>query len=157
MSSVGGVNLLGTLLEGVNYRTRPRYSLKENQGEQEMKMNFNTRSVRLDDERYKVTLITSLVFSNEETAPFVLEVLMSGIFSISSEYDEDDLKVVLNVNCPSLLLPYAREMVANLSMRSEYGTVSLPSVNFMHLYQQRQTQQSEQQSAESGESETAQS
>ncbi|WP_027388871.1 protein-export chaperone SecB [Chrysiogenes arsenatis] len=150
MSSLGGIHLLGTLLEGVNYRTRPRYQLKDVTGQQEMQMNFNTSHLKLDDEnRYKVSLVTSLVFTEEKTAPFVLEVVISGIFALQGEYDADDMAVVLNVNCPSLLLPYSREMVSNLTLRSEYGVITLPSVNFMQLYQARKKAEAAKENAES--------
>ncbi|MBB5022116.1 protein-export chaperone SecB [Desulfurispira natronophila] len=140
MSVAGGVNLLGTMLEGVHYRTRPRYALKDVKGQQDMQMNVNTKHVRLDDEKYKVSLVTGLVFSDEKTAPFVMEVVLSGVFALKGDYDDEDREIILSVNCPSILFPYAREIVANLSMRSEYGAITLPSVNFMEIYQRKKSQ-----------------
>ncbi|ADU64894.1 protein-export chaperone SecB [Desulfurispirillum indicum] len=143
MSGIGAVHLLGTMLEGVHYRTRPRYALKDVKGQQDMQMNINTKYTRLDDEKYKVTLITALVFAEEKTAPFVMEVVLSGIFALKDDFDEEDREIILNVNCPSILFPYSRECVANLSMRSEYGAITLPSVNFMELYQAKKNRPAE--------------
>jgi preprotein translocase subunit SecB len=48
-----------------------------------------------------------------------------------------DLAAVLNVACPRVLLPFAREAVASALGRSGFAPVLLPHVDFEHVYRQR--------------------
>ena len=96
-------------------------------------VNLRTRVVELDAGRYEVTLaITATVTVGEHTA-FLCEVQQAGIFGIVG-MTSDELESVTGAYCPSILYPYAREMVSDLVMRGGFPPFVLAPVNFEALY-----------------------
>jgi preprotein translocase subunit SecB len=47
---------------------------------------------------------------------------------------------VLAIHCPAVLFPYARETVADATMRAGFPPVHLAPINFEALYQQQLAQ-----------------
>ncbi|WP_295682229.1 protein-export chaperone SecB [uncultured Nevskia sp.] len=76
----------------------------------------------------------------EETA-FLVEVHQAGIFQLANFPDGGELQHVLAAYCPSVILPFAREAIANLISRTGYPPVMLQPINFDALYAQHLAQQ----------------
>ena len=53
----------------------------------------------------------------------------------------DQLQPVMAINCPNVLFPYAREKIADATMRAGFPPVHLAPINFEALYQQQLSQQ----------------
>jgi preprotein translocase subunit SecB len=49
-----------------------------------------------------------------------------------------DLEMVYAITCPTILLPYLRETVSDMSVRAGFPPVFLAPMNFEALYRQRQ-------------------
>ena len=62
--------------------------------------------------------------------PFYLKVTMEAEFTWEHDIAEDDLNKLLSQNAPSVLLSYARPIVANLTSSSPYPTYNIPFMNF---------------------------
>ena len=85
---------------------------------------------------YEVTLgmtITSTI--GEETA-FLVEVQQAGVFHIVGLPD-GDLPLALEIACPNILLPFAREAVSDLVGKAGFPQLLLSPINFEGLYQQK--------------------
>lgn len=70
-----------------------------------------------------------------ETSPFVLDVSMAGRFEQDAADANLPMDTFLRVNGPALVLPFVRELVANITVRSRYGLVLLPTLNVVALVQ----------------------
>lgn len=82
-----------------------------------------------------------------ETA-FLCEVHQAGVFHLSNFANDGELQGVLAAYCPGVLLPFAREAVANLIQRTGYPPVMLQPINFEALYVEHlQRQRAEAQAA----------
>jgi preprotein translocase subunit SecB len=55
---------------------------------------------------------------------------------------QNQLQPVLAIHCPTVLFPYARETVADATMRAGFPPVHLAPINFELLYQQQLAQAS---------------
>ena len=77
---------------------------------------------------------------DDETA-FLVEVHQAGIFQLANFPDGGELQHVLAAYCPSVILPFAREAIANLIGRTGYPPVMLQPINFDALYAQHLAQQ----------------
>jgi preprotein translocase subunit SecB len=64
--------------------------------------------------------------------------MMLGIFHINGSPEIDIIKSFGNVNAPAILYPFAREVIANLTMRADVPPVLLPTMNFAAAYQHSQ-------------------
>jgi len=77
--------------------------------------------------------ITSTI--GDETA-FLVEVQQAGVFHIVGLPD-GDLPLALEIACPNILLPFAREAVSDLVGKAGFPQLLLSPINFEGLYQQK--------------------
>ena len=91
------------------------------------------------DDFYEVVLgmtVTSKI--GDETA-FLVEVKQAGVFHISG-IPEADLPLALEIACPNILLPFAREAISDLVGKAGFPQLLLSPINFEGLYQQKLNQ-----------------
>jgi preprotein translocase subunit SecB len=89
---------------------------------------------------FEVVLTVTVTAKAGEKTFFLAEAAQSGIFTIR-DVPEQDLDPILQIACPNILFPYAREAVADLITRGGFPPVHLAPVNFEALYAQRTQQQ----------------
>lgn len=94
---------------------------------------------RLDAEHYEVMLTLTVTLKDGERTLYLVEIHQAGVFMITG-LAEADLTQVLNVHCPTVLFPYAREAVDSALLRGGFPPLSLPPVNFDGLYRQAAAQ-----------------
>ena len=73
-----------------------------------------------------------------EDEPMSASATMLGIFHINGNLDIDAIKSFGNVNAPAILYPFAREVIANLTMKANVPPVLLPTMNFVAAHRQSQ-------------------
>lgn len=101
----------------------------------EVSLNLETKSNRLQDTVHEVIIsITATVTTAKKTA-FLIEVHMAGVFLING-VPNDQLHQMLGSFCPSILFPYAREVVSDIVVRGGFPQLILAPVNFDSLYAQ---------------------
>jgi len=104
-------------------------------------LNLNTQVNPLGDDQYEVELhLTVTVKDKEEKTAFLVEVVQAGDFLIKG-YPDEQLNHLLGSYCPSNLLPYAREVIANLVSKGSFPEMHLSPINFDALYAQRMQEQ----------------
>jgi preprotein translocase subunit SecB len=89
---------------------------------------------------FHVVLTVTVTAKIEQRTVFLVEVAQGGIFQIRN-VPQPELDAVLGTLCPNTLLPYAREVVANVIQRAGFPPVTLQHMNFDVIYQQRLQQQ----------------
>lgn len=114
-----------------------------NSWEPQIELNLNNASKKVSDGVYEVVMsITATVKNNDKTA-FLVEVQQAGLFNIAG-FNEQDTKYILGAQCMTILFPYAREVVSDLTNRGGFPPLLLNPVNFDALYAQAmQKQQAE--------------
>ncbi len=91
-----------------------------------------------DDNIYEVTLKLQARAGTKDTALFILELDYSGLFQISG-FGEADLEPILLIECPRILFPFARRIIADISAEGGFPPLRIDPVDFAALYQaQRQ-------------------
>lgn len=83
-----------------------------------------------------VELIVVVTAQYKEKTLFLVEVKQGGIFTIKG-VDESMLSQVINIQCPTLLYPYASARVAELILQAGFMPYHLPPVDFHALYLQQ--------------------
>ena len=96
----------------------------------------------LDNTFYEVVLTSTITAKFQEKTAFLVEVAQAGIFQIYG-LPQREFETLLNVTCPGILLPYARESVSAILTRAGFPPVLLPHVNFEAIYQKRLQEQSQ--------------
>lgn len=101
----------------------------------EVTMDIDTKSKKLEDGVYEVTLSLTATAKVEDDVAFLCEVQQAGIFAVS-QLEGQQLAHCLNAFCPNILFPYAREAVSSLVTRGTFPQLNLAPVNFDALFQQ---------------------
>lgn len=107
-----------------------------------MEYEISTSINNLEGNAFEVVLNVTVTVKSEEKTAFLVEVHQAGIFVVSG-FAEDQLKYMLNTYCPTILYPYAREMISNLVTRGGFQPLLLAPINFEALYAEQQQQQTE--------------
>ncbi len=109
-------------------------------GQPEVGIEATIKSTGLDQEDFYEVVLGMTVTSKigDETA-FLVEVQQAGIFHIVG-LPKEDLPLALEIACPNVLLPFAREAVSDLVGKAGFPQLLLSPINFESLYQQKQAQ-----------------
>ncbi len=106
---------------------------------------------QLDKTYSEVVLqITATSKSGEDTL-FLIEVHQAGIFDIACD-DVQQLEMIKEVACANILLPFARETIADLVAKGGFPQLLLNPINFEALYTQKMKKQAENKYVPSSES-----
>lgn len=113
--------------------------------EPELNLDLNVKHMSLDKDTFEVVLSVTANVKNKSKVAFLVEVEQAGIFTIQGPTGEQ-LEHALGSFCPSLLFPYAREIISSEVTRGSFPQLVLSPVNFDAIYwhqkQQQETQQS---------------
>ena len=82
---------------------------------------------------YEVTLKLQARAGTKETALFLLEMDYSGHFQVSG-FSPTDLEAVLLIECPRILFPFARRIIADISAEGGFPPLRIDPVDFAALY-----------------------
>ena len=82
---------------------------------------------------HKVDLFLSVGAKAGAKSIFLLEVTYSGVFLLEN-FTEELFKQVINIECPRLLFPFARAVVANTVAAGNMPMPLLPPIDFADLY-----------------------
>src|ERR1700709_1011693 len=137
---IGGVqvSLQSVYLKDCSYESPNGPRLPNNQGwEPKFQLNMNTTAEELAPEVREVLLTITLEAKQGEATLYLVEVKQAGVFSIAGASVED-LKRLIGSFCPSVLFPYAREVISDLIVKGGFPNFLLPLVNFDALYAQAQ-------------------
>lgn len=74
---------------------------------------------------------------------FTLDLVYTGIFSVTNTPSEDMLKQILLVYCPSLMFPFVRSAVADTTKDSGCPTLLLDPVDFAAIYRDNMNKQAQ--------------
>jgi preprotein translocase subunit SecB len=101
----------------------------------DVKLDMRTTNVRVQGDLIEVTLIITADAHVDNRSVFVAEVHQAGLFTVSG-FSEEEFSAVLASYCPSILFPYAREVISDLVMKGSMPSLLLQPVNFDTLYLQ---------------------
>lgn len=86
-----------------------------------------------------VLSVTVTAKSNDQTI-FLAEVQQAGVFQIEG-VAESELPLALEIACPNMLLPFAREAISDLVGKGGFPQLLISPVNFEALYQRKRQEQ----------------
>lgn len=120
------------------------------QWQPEMKMDLGTDASHiLEDGVREVVLTVTITVKLKDKVAFLVEVKQAGIFLLKG-FDEEQLHHMLGSFCPTVLYPYAREVVTDAVVRAGFPQLYLAPVNFEMLYEQQKKQAAEKAKSGSG-------
>jgi preprotein translocase subunit SecB len=106
----------------------------------QVEVGMRTRGEQIGPDVYEFVLTLTVTATVAGKTLFLIETSQAGIFTIRG-FAPDQLQPVMAVNCPNVLFPYARESVADATMRAGFPPIHLAPINFEVLYQEQLAQQ----------------
>jgi preprotein translocase subunit SecB len=114
------------------------------QGQPQLEMNLNQRVQRIADNLFEVVLGVTLTCKMSDRTIYLTEVQQAGVFGLAG-FDEPTLDAMLGIHCPTVLYPYARQVISDMIQAGGFPPFLLQPINFEGLYaeslRQRQGQQ----------------
>jgi preprotein translocase subunit SecB len=132
------VSLQTVYLKDCSYESPNGPRLPTNQAwEPKFQLNMNTSAEELSPETREVLLTITVEAKQGDATLYLVEVKQAGVFTITGTTTED-LKRLVGSFCPSVLFPYAREVISDLIVKGGFPNFLLPLVNFDALFAQAQ-------------------
>ena len=102
----------------------------------EVDVNLQLNHKQVNEDHYEVCLeITAKIVNKElEKTLFILELEHAAVFMLKN-IPEEHLKMVLAVDCPTLLFPFTRQIASQVSVDGGFVPFLMEPINFMGLYQ----------------------
>ncbi len=105
--------------------------------EPKVEVNLKMSNKKLDDNHYEVALqITAKILDkgNNDKTMFIMEIEHAAAF-LMKNIPEEHQEMVLGVDCPTLLFPFTRQIVSQMSVDGGFIPFLMEPINFMALYQ----------------------
>jgi preprotein translocase subunit SecB len=110
----------------VSLREQPRVDIA---------LDVQARPVQGQSNVYEVSLQVRADAKAGETACFIAELAYCGVFTVN--VPQEHLEPVLLVECPRLLFPFARNILADVTRDGGFPPVMLAPIDFVALWQSR--------------------
>lgn len=90
----------------------------------------------LTEESFEVNLKIQAKVERSKKTIYLVELDYAGVFTLSG-FPEDVVRLVLFVECPRLLFPFARALIARVTQESGFPPLLLKPIDFADLLRQR--------------------
>lgn len=109
----------------------------------DINVNFQNNARSFEGGFFEVSLKATAEAKVGDRVIFLIEATQTGLFNIEN-VPAEEMDPILGIGCPTLLFPYLREVVSDLTVRAGFAPLLLQPVNFEAIYmQQRLAQQSQ--------------
>jgi preprotein translocase subunit SecB len=116
------------------------------QAQPNINVQINVQANALNPTDYEVVLSTEGKAERDGKVLFSFDLSYGGVFRLLN-VPQDSLHPVVMIECPRLLFPFAREILAGAVRNGGFPPLLLDPVDFVALYRQRMAQQAPQGSA----------
>jgi preprotein translocase subunit SecB len=98
------------------------------------------------DHVFAVELRLSAKAKRQEAIVFIAELIYVGVFQLQ-EARREDMEAILLIECPRLLFPFARRIIADITREGGHPPLMIDPIDFVGLYRQQRARAEAQQEA----------
>ncbi|TVQ35922.1 MAG: protein-export chaperone SecB [Geminicoccaceae bacterium] len=102
----------------------------------EIQIKVDSRGRQMEAERFEVELIINVEAKAGGEPLFVCELTYGGLFLIAN-VPQDAVQPVLMIECPRLLFPFARRVIADATRDGGFPPLMIDPIDFVALYRRR--------------------
>jgi preprotein translocase subunit SecB len=110
--------------------------------EPKVDVNLQLNNKKVSEDHWEVSIgITGKIISKGETEKvmFIIEIEHAAVFLLKN-IPEEHMEMVLAVDCPTLLFPFTRQIVSQVSVDGGFVPFLMEPINFMGIYQNSKKQ-----------------
>ncbi len=101
-----------------------------------MRLEVNVNGRRVGPEMFESAIDFSAKATSQAGTIYELELVYAGMFRLQN-LPEEALEPFLLINCPTLLFPFLRRLVADISREGGFPPLLLDPIDFAGLYMRR--------------------
>jgi preprotein translocase subunit SecB len=133
------INVLGQYIKDLSFENPSAPRSLRNMGKPGIEISFNVQAQPIGEEVFEVVLALEATAKAEEETIYTLELVYGGGFRLHN-LPKEAIQPVLFIECPALLFPFVRRLVADLTREGGYPPLLLDPIDFASLYRQRMMQ-----------------
>jgi preprotein translocase subunit SecB len=99
-------------------------------------INVNVNANPLSEKEFDVTLTLNAKASSDKDVLFNVELIYGGVFRIDG-FPQEHMLPLLFIECPRLLFPFARQIVAEATRNGGFPPLMLDPIDFAQMFQQK--------------------
>ena len=101
----------------------------------DINVNINVNVERVQENSFEVVLEIRADCKVKEQTAFILELEYAGVFTLTAP--DEHIQPILLIECPRLLFPFARNILADVSRDGGFPPLFLGMVDFAGMYQRK--------------------
>lgn len=107
--------------------------IKDKDEQPNLEVQINVNAKHLSDNHFESAIEFKALAANSSGTIYDLELIYAGLFRVKN-IPEDSLDVFLLVHCPTLVFPFLRRLVADITREGGFPPLFLDPVDFGALY-----------------------
>lgn len=111
-------------------------SLRPREKAPAININVNVNANPLSETDYDVNLTLTAIAKDGDDVLFNVELIYGGVFRISG-FPQEHVMPLLFVECPRLIFPFARQIVAECTRNGGFPPLMIDPIDFSKMFQQR--------------------
>lgn len=112
-------------------------------------INIGVNAASLGEDNYDVTLALDVKAGEDKDLLFNVELIYGGVFKLQN-FPQDHITPLLFIECPRLLFPFARQIVADATRNGGFPPLMIDPVDFATLFQRRMAEENAMAQTEGG-------
>ncbi|TNE41629.1 MAG: protein-export chaperone SecB [Alphaproteobacteria bacterium] len=111
-------------------------SLRKSDEQPKTDVSIDVQARRGTEDEYEAEIKLNVSSKRGDETLFIIELVYAGVFVIKN-IPEESLQPVLLIECPRLLFPFARNILANVARDGGFPPLMLDPIDFATLYRQQ--------------------
>lgn len=136
MEAQGSLVIHGQYIKDLSFENPKAPGAFQMEREPSFEIGIDVTTSVVGEKLYEVVLSFGIKAMDEKEPIFVTELQYAGVFGVDMESTEE-LEKALLVHCASILFPFARRIISDVTRDGGYPPVSLHPVDFLGLYMQK--------------------
>ncbi len=125
--------VLAQYLKDLSFESPKAPGSFQNQQSPRLEVNVDVQGRGLGPDQYEVELSVNARANRDSDTIFVVEASYGGVFEIKN-LPRDQLEMVMLVECPRLLFPFMRQIVADATRNGNFPPLMLEPIDFMGIF-----------------------
>ena len=137
-----GISIRAQLVRSLSFRNEG--ALKSPDGQPGVTVNIHVDAGKRSETDFMVGLRIEASSKTESQEFYSVSLDYAGVFAITN-YEANMLEPLLLIECPRILFPFARRIIADVTRDGGYAPLMLDPVDFVALYRREVSRRSQQQ------------
>ena len=136
------INVLGQYIKDLSFENpnAPGSFLKRGEKQPPLNVQINVNINPVSESDFNVELVLEVKAGEGADMLFNLELTYAGIFRVTNVAQEH-LHPIVMIECPRLLFPFARQIIADATRNGGYPPLMLEPIDFAQMFQQRMAEE----------------